>query len=474
MGGRAISRRRFLAGLAGAGLGVAAAGIWLARRAPTPSPLPSPATIAAEVRAEYLRAWDAYKRLAWGHDELRPVSGTHQEFFAPNHPVGLTIIEALDTLYLMGLDDELALGVRWVEDNLNLDIDAPFQVFETIIRMLGGLLAGHLATKNAALLTKAKELADRLLPAFTKSPTGMPYRYLNPHSGAVSVPANFVAEIGTNLSELGMLSRLTGDDRYYQIAKRAAQAVYDRRSAIDLIATTLDIESGRWLSAVSVGPQPPVDSYYEYLLDGYHIFDDPDLLTWFKTLTAAVQRRQWDAQGGHFWYQQVEFQTGTLVNNRESELTAFWAGNLAEAGMTKEADQFLDSFKSVLDRYGLFPEQWDYTDMSVLDPAYQLRPEYADSCLALFIASGGSQLYRQRAYQLYESMKANCRVENGYTIVNDITTRPMTLGDLTPGYWFSENMKYFYLLFSNTPRFDYKHNYLSTEGKVLVGLLPQA
>ena len=474
MGGRAISRRRFLGGLAAAGLAVAGAGAWLARRANPPPVLPSPRDIAADVRAEYLRAWDAYKRLAWGHDELKPVSGSYQEFFVKGHPVGLTIVEALDTLYVMALDDELDLCVRWIEGSLNLDIDAPFQVFETIIRMLGGLLAGHLATKNEVLLTKAKELADRLLPAFTKSPTGMPYRFVNLHSGAVSKPANFVAEIGTNLSEFGMLSKLTGDDRYYQIAKRAAQAVFERRSTLDLIATTIDIESGRWLSAVSVGPQPPVDSYYEYLLDGYHLFDDPDLLTWFKTLTAALQRRQWNAQGGHFWYQQVEFQTGTLVNNRESELAAFWAGNLAEAGMTKEADQFLDSFKSVLDRYCLFPEQWDYTDMSILDPAYQLRPEYADSCLALFVASGGSQLYRQRAYQLYESMKANCRVENGYTIVNDITTRPMTLGDLTPGYWFSENMKYFYLLFSNTPRFDYHHNYLTTEGKVLVGLQPPA
>jgi hypothetical protein len=470
MGGRAISRRRFLVGLAGAGLGVAAAGLWLARRAPTPSSLPSPATIAAEIRTEYLRAWDAYKQLAWGHDELRPVSGTHQEFFAPNHPVGLTIVEALDTLYLMGLDDELALGVRWVEDNLNLDIDAPFQVFETIIRMLGGLLAGHLATKNAALLTKAKELADRLLPAFTKSPTGMPYRYVNLNSGAVSVPANFIAEIGTNLSELGMLSRLTGDDRYFQIAKRAAQAVYERRSALDLIATTINVETGRWLSTVSVGPQPPVDSYYEYLLDGYQLFGDTDLLAWFRTLTAALQSRQWDAEGGRKWYRRVLFQTGTLVDNHESELAAFWAGSLAEAGMKKEADEYLDSFTSVLDRYGIFPEEWDYTDMSIVAGGYQLRPEYADSCLALFVASGGSELYRQRAYRLYQAMKANCRVENGYTILTDITTRPMTLGDLTPGYWFSENMKYFYLLFSNTPRFDYHHNYLTTEGKVLLGL----
>lgn len=471
LGRRQISRRGFLGGLAGAGLAIAGLGAWLAHRT-APTSLPSPEIVAADVRAEYMRAWAAYRRLAWGHDELKPVSGGHQEFFAAGHAVGLTIVESLDTLYLMGLDDELAAAVRWIETSLDLDIDARFQVFEAIIRMLGGLLAGHLATRNDVLLAKARELADRLLPAFTKSPTGMPYRYVNLHSGAVSVPANFVAEVGTNLAELGTLSKLTGDDRYYQAAKQAARAVFERRSRLDLVATTIDIETGRWLSGVSVGPQPPVDSYYEYLLDGYHLFDDPDLLTWFQTLAAALQGLQWDLDGGHYWYRQVEFQTGTLVNNRESELAAFWAGNLAEAGMRTEADRFLDSFRVVLDRYGLFPEEWDYTDLSIIDPAHQLRPEYADSCLAMFVVSGGSELYRLRAYQLYEGMKAYCRVENGYTIVIDITTRPMTLGDLTPGYWFSENMKYFYLLFSDTPRFDYRHNYLTTEGKVLVGLRP--
>jgi mannosyl-oligosaccharide alpha-1,2-mannosidase len=88
----------------------------------------------------------------------------------------------------------------------------------------------------------------------------------------------------------------------------------------------------------------------------------------------------------------------------------------------------------------------------------------------MFVTSGGSQRYRERAYQLYQAMKKNCRVPNGYSIIKDITTRPMTLGDLTPAYWFSENMKYYYLLFSSAPRFDYRNNYLSTEGKVLTGL----
>lgn len=31
-------------------------------------------------------------------------------------------------------------------------------------------------------------------------------------------------------------------------------------------------------------------------------------------------------------------------------------------------------------------------------------------------------------------------------------------------------MKYYYLLFADTPRFDYSDNYLSTEGNVLKGL----
>src|SRR5256885_2771511 len=103
--------------------------------------------------------------------------------------------------------------------------------------------------------------------------------------------------------------------------------------------------------------------------------------------------------------------------------------------MHAEAERYLDSFQYVLDRFGLFPEQWDYKDMSVLDPGHQLRPEYADSCLAMFITSGGAEEYRRRAYQLYVAMKANCRVANGYTVVTDVTARPMALGDLTPAYW---------------------------------------
>ena len=48
-----------------------------------------------------MHAWNAYKRYAWGHDELKPVSHGWQEWFG----IGLTIVDSLDTMWIMGLKD---------------------------------------------------------------------------------------------------------------------------------------------------------------------------------------------------------------------------------------------------------------------------------------------------------------------------------------------------------------------------------
>ncbi|HTT84889.1 MAG TPA: glycoside hydrolase family 47 protein, partial [Rhizomicrobium sp.] len=221
--------------------------------------------LARDVRGEMAWAWRNYVELAFGHDQIRPVSGGVEEFFFPDGPgLGLSIVEALDTLYLMGLDAELEEAVHWIEKNLHFDVDGEVQVFETNIRMVGGLLAGWLATRNQTLLALAHDLADRLLPAFTKSPTGIPYRFVNLKTGAVRDATTFPAELGTYISEFGTLGRAVGDPRYYDLAKRAAKACFDRRSSFDLVADTIDAETGKWLSRrATIGP--PSDSYYEYL-----------------------------------------------------------------------------------------------------------------------------------------------------------------------------------------------------------------
>ena len=99
----------------------------------------------------------------------------------------------------------------------------------------------------------------------------------------------------------------------------------------------------------------------------------------------------------------------------------------------------------------------------------ELRPEFVDSCLALFVHGGGEQ-ERRLAHLHYLNMTRTSRAKYGYTILDDMTTLPMRKGDLCPGYWWAEQMKYYWLLFSDTPRFDYRNHYLSTEGKVLLGL----
>jgi len=425
--------------------------------------------IAEDVRSEMAWAWRKYVELAFGKDHIKPVSGTSEPFLLPNGPsLGLSLVEALDTLYLMGLDSELEEAVRWIEKNLHFDIDGELQVFETNIRMVGGLLAGWLATKNKTLLSLAHDLAERLLPAFTKSPTGIPYRFVNLKTGAVRDAKTFPAELGTYISEFGTLAHAIGDMRYYDAAKKAARACFDRRSAIDLVADTIDAETGKWLSRrASIGP--PSDSYFEYLYGGWRLFGDADFRHWYDVHAAAIVKHQADVLNGRLWFANVDFETGERIDRHQSELAAFYAGLLAKAGDLPHARAYLDSWASVQLRFAVLPEGFDYGTFQATRVSNELRPEFADSCLALFV-HGGGEAERRLAHMHYLNMKRTSRAKFGYTIIDDITTLPMRQGDLCPGYWWAEQMKYYWLLFSDSPRFDYQNNYLSTEGKVLVGL----
>ncbi len=50
----------------------------------------------------------------------------------------LTLIDALDTLVVMGNKTEFEKGVWWLVDNLNFDKDKNVSLFETNIRVVGG------------------------------------------------------------------------------------------------------------------------------------------------------------------------------------------------------------------------------------------------------------------------------------------------------------------------------------------------
>jgi len=432
--------------------------------------MPDAKTIGAQVRDEFLHAWNGYKQFAWGSDEVHPVSGTATDFFVKGHSFGLSIIEALDTLYVMELDDELASCVKWLQAHLDFDIDGNVQMFEAVIRMVAGLIAGYYATGERFMLDGARDLADRLLVCFTKSPTGAPYRYANLHTGAVSDPKSNLAEIGSNILEFGDLSRLTGDSKYMQASMRAYQAVIDKRSHLDLLGTNFDIERGMFLDPVDVAPDEPADSFYEYLWGGWQMLGVEQSRAWYRTLTDALLKYKVTHVSGNLWFREVDYRTGAPAGDTQiTELSSFYAELVAKGGDRAVGEAFYDSWTNVLDTYTLIPEVIDYQTLAIVDPAYGMRPEYPNSAFDLWFLTGDPK-YRATAYQYFTALRANCRVPNGYTVLKDVRTRPMTLGDHFPAYSFSENFKYLYLMFAEPSRFDSAHYYLNTEGKVLRGL----
>jgi hypothetical protein len=477
------SRRGFVTGALAAGGGLAVAGTPLlsgvasaatGRRAPTTRPageLPPDHVVAADVRAEYLHAWEGYKRFAWGHDEVQPVSGTPVEFFVPGHPIGLSIVEAIDTLYVMEADDEVKLCLDWIRRNFDLDIDGDFHVFEFIIRVLSGLLTAYLITRDRTFLELARQAADKVMPAFTESPTGMPYTHVNFHTGAVSGNTPPIAEIGSNILEFGVLSELTGDRRYYDAAKKAYRACVARRSSLNLLASWMNVETGQWTDSTDAAPNPPDDSFYEYLWGGWEMFGDREVLGWYRMFTAAFKKHLIETYHGNVWFKNVNFQTGALVGRQQSELAAFYGEVLAHGGDIALGEAYYRSWVSVADQYPVLPSQIDYTTYAALDKSNALRPEYLNAAFDLWVQLR-HPIYKSTSYAYFENMKTYNRVANGYTVINDVTTRPMVQGDYFPAYSFSENFKYLYLIFGNARRYDYRTGYLNTEGKILRGLRP--
>ena len=128
--------------------------------------------LAERVRSEFLFSWQAYEKYAWGHDELRPISQTPRDWYGES--LMMTPVDSLDTLILMGFNDEADKARKLIDEKLSFDKDISVQNFEVTIRLLGGLLSAYEMTHDEQLLKLADDLGTRLLPVFN-SPTGMPY-----------------------------------------------------------------------------------------------------------------------------------------------------------------------------------------------------------------------------------------------------------------------------------------------------------
>src|SRR5271163_1797342 len=180
--------------------------------------------------------------------------------------MGWIIVDALDTMMLMNLTDEVARSRKWIIESLNWDQDKEVSLFETTIRMLGGLLSAHYLSGNDDLyLEKAVDLADRLLGGFD-SPTGIPYASVNlkKRQGVKSHDdggSSTTAEVSTVQLEFKYLAKLTGETLYWEKVEKVIQALESNKAQDGLVPIFVSPETGLYTTQlIRLGSRG--DSYY--------------------------------------------------------------------------------------------------------------------------------------------------------------------------------------------------------------------
>jgi len=125
------------------------------------------------IKHAFKHSWDSYRKHAWLHDEVKPVTGGIKDNFGG---WGATLVDALDTLHLMGWSGDFAVAVSELK---KVEFSVPrienLNVFETTIRYLGGLLGAYEVSdrKHPILLQKAVQVGEMLYHAFD-TPNRMP------------------------------------------------------------------------------------------------------------------------------------------------------------------------------------------------------------------------------------------------------------------------------------------------------------
>ncbi len=416
--------------------------------------------LADQVREEFLHAWNGYTEHAWGHDGLKPVSGGAYDWYA--EPFYMTALDAFDTMLLMGLEKEARTAKQLVLDSLDFDKDLAVQAFEINIRLLGGLLSAYQMDGDPRFLDLAEDLGTRLLPIFN-SPTGMPYRFVNLRTGETSQPNSNPAEVGTLLLEFGTLSRLTGNPVYYEKAKDALIALFERRSDLNLMGSGINVETGEWTQTESqIGGF--IDSYYEYLLKGWQLFGDQDCKRMWDTSIRALNRHVADTVESGFWYGCVDMHTGEMIERQFGSLHAFFPAVLALGGDLERAEMLQRSCLKMWNMAGIEPELINYHEMTIENATYYLRPEIMESAYYLYHYTGDPQ-YLEMGETFLNGLMEHCRTAYGYAMLSSVVTKEKQ--DKMESFFLAETLKYLYLLFAPAQTLDLDHVVFNTEAHPL-------
>ncbi|KAK1246807.1 hypothetical protein MKX08_000609 [Trichoderma sp. CBMAI-0020] len=451
------------------------------------------------VKKAFLKSWGAYKKFAWTKDELMPLSAKGKTSLSG---WSAQLVDALDTLWIMGLKDEFSQAVKEVAliDWSKTQDNRVVNLFEVTIRYLGGLLAAYDLSQEPILLAKAVELGDTLYATFD-TPNRLPSHWLDyekAKQGQTTADAKMSAAAGGTLCmEFTRLAVLTGNDKYYDAVERIK--IFFRRFQNE---TTLPGMWPIWMnyrdeemleSRYSIAGS--ADSQYEYLVKMHPLLggldaEYPEMA--IKALDTIrdnlLFRPMTPGDANILLAGEVEIDDNTrnaTFTAKMDHLTCFAGGMYALAGKLLDKLDYVDLGSRLTAgcvwEYdampsGVMPESAHFvacakldgpcpfnselmppTDdprrpggfLSVQGTGYLLRPEAIESVFYMWRITG-DQTWRDAAWRMWENIVRETETELAFAVVRDVTVSLCDKGDSMETFWLGETVKYFYLIFSDS------------------------
>ncbi|KAE9601634.1 hypothetical protein Lal_00040660 [Lupinus albus] len=414
-----------------------------------------------KVKDAMLHAWTSYEKYAWGMDELKPETKIGVDSFGG---LGATLVDSLDTLYIMGLDAQFNRAREWIAKSLYFNKNIEVSVFETTIRVLGGLLSAYDLSNDELFLEKARDLADKLLPAWN-SPSGIPFNRINLAYGNANNPAwqagnSILADSGSEQLEFIALSQRTKDPKYQQKAEKVIKEFQRDFPKDGLLPIYINPLTGTSSGTITFGAMG--DSFYEYLLKAWILGNKTEAVKYYRemweTSMKGLESLIRKSTPSSFTY--ISEKLGNELFPKMDELACFVPGMVAlgSSGYRPgEAAKFMSLAEELAwtcyNFYQSTPTKLagenyffrDEEDMTVGTSWNIQRPETIESLFYLWRLTG-NKTYQDWGWDIFQAFENNSRTEAGYVGLRDVTTGEKD--NMMQSFFLAETLKYLYLMFS--------------------------
>ncbi|KAI8939137.1 hypothetical protein NX059_004971 [Plenodomus lindquistii] len=457
------------------------------------------------VRDVFKRCWTSYKDRAWTQDELAPISGGAKDTFGS---WGATLVDSLDTLWIMEMKQEYAEAVdAAVQIDFGPKIDGEINMFETIIRYLGGFIGAYDVSgcHDMRLLNKAIEVADMAYSSFD-TPNRMPVSRWSPKKavdGEEQLPAEsvLVAEAASASVEFTRLSQLTGDMRYFDAISRVTDVLDQQQGSTKLpgmwpISVNMRKPDLTWDGFFGLGAM--ADSAYEYLPKMFQLLNrnGPEAAQYQKMYEYAMSTAIDHTLFRPMVHDYADILiAGANVNGKREEngqhLVCFAGGMFALGGRLFQNSTHTEIGRKISEGCawtyknapnGIMPEVFSMTACPTLsacevtsqppsdshpfsevgDGRYVLRPEAIESIFYMYRITGESK-YQDIAWEMFQAISNLTRTEFANAAISNVMKTPIETYDSMESFWLAETLKYFYLIFSEPDRISLDDFVLNTE-----------